>query len=990
MSTPRVDPAKRDAAPHCARGDDERAALVQGAHPHGYLLTSGPPHAGGASATASPGWRTRTDLLPGATLHLHPRTVLSAAEQGSPDGRHTIVLLGHPVDAAAGTADGTRIAHDLLASWLTSGEEALVRQAAELGGRWTLFAGVGQRAADSSAPPAPPRSSTTLLVIPDTHATQPVFHAVAGDHLALGSTPALVAEILDLPVDESALTLLDELATRRKGAVTYLPGRRTAYRGLDPLVPNCLLRIDLADHPTHRPTIAQERFWPWRERVETRDVDAVYRAFRARIGAHTDLLASLGRPVLSLTAGGDSAVTAAIAHRQVRERDGFAFTYVNPRDARRGPAALADVTGASAVAAQLGIAHRVLRWRQPEAGGAFDELHRRTYAPLVPSRGAAHAMWADLPRSGAAGPDDQPGLVQLQSNCGETGTTFIRHRTDEPLSPLRLARMMMNATDGLEDLAEQMYGDYLDYAQLSPARLLGYDHHDVFYWEQRIGRWGWQKFTDGDFGHRILLPFNDRVLLETMLSLPYPLREARVLFAKVLAEVPAARVPTVRPPRLPAVTRALGGTLPGRVGKGLDRRARRAVDGLGRSAALRRFGFARGYAVSPAGAAPPVRGWSRQALPGGQATLHVHPGLSHAVVGDERRWVLALGEPVAICAGRPGAGVVGAGVVGAEPVAAGLHELLSGGDFSGGDAEGQGTSGTAVRAAALLAGSWLVVLHDGSSDGGTVVLTDALGSIPAYPSTDGRGVRSHRGLDPAESDAAVADPLGPDSYAWTAGPLGITPLEVRPLDAVLTDEHLAEIAEAAERDGITRSSRLTAHVDLLRSLGPVRLGLTGDEGSGELLDLLARSSDVRAVTWWDRLADDSAAEEVFAASARAAEAGVPHRVLGVREDVDGGRAGELAREHAHAALERTMSSPRSGSAPRDMLALGPVLDDALPASAVLWLGATRVSQESAGSSTETSTDRSIGSARARVWDQVQGVRQIALPFSDRLLPLLPQ
>ena len=200
-------------------------------------------------------------------------------------------------------------------------------------------------------------------------------------------------------------------------------------------------------------------------------------------------------------------------------------------------------------------------------------------------------MWADLPRD----------LVQLQSNCAESGTTFIRRRTDEPLSPLRLVRMMMHADDGLEDLAGQMYGGYLDYADVTPDRMLGHDHHDLFYWEQRVGRWGWQKFTDGDLGHRILLPFNDRVLLETMLSLPYPQRAAKVLFERLFSEVAAARLPSRPAPAASSVARsvarAVGGGAPGPVGR-LGRRVAGRVERGARERLLReaeaRLAWARG------------------------------------------------------------------------------------------------------------------------------------------------------------------------------------------------------------------------------------------------------------------------------------------------------------------------------------------------------------------------------------------------------------
>ncbi|WP_131106303.1 hypothetical protein [Ornithinimicrobium sufpigmenti] len=939
----------------------DEAAVLDGAHPHGYLLVN----AGTAPAQDTRGWRTEPDLLPGTVLHLHPRTVLSRGR----GGRGTVVLLGHPVDVAAGIIEGDRIAGRLAGTWDLGGQDALVREAASLGGRWTLLA----------APRADAAPVAELLVVPDTHATQPVFSAVAGGRFALASTPALVARTLELAVDEPALTLLEELRRRRGGAVTYLPGRRTAYLGLEPLAPNCLLRVRL--RPEDPPTVRQERFWPWRQREETTDVRAVYRAFRERLAAHAQLLAGLGRPALSLTAGWDSRVTAAVAQDALRAGDGFAFTYVNPRDARGGRAAMADVTGASAVSAQLGIPHRVLRWRQPPPGGTFDVLHRRTYAPLLPSRGAAHAMWADLPRDGS--------LVQLQSNGGETGTTFIRARTAEPLSPLRLARMMMGASEGLEDLAGQMYDGYQEYAAMTAERLLGYDHHDVFYWEQRMGRWGWQKFTDGDFGHRILLPFNDRVLLETMLSLPYPQREAKVLFQRMLAEEPAARLParrttgraapeTTAATRLGALTRRVGTLLPGAAGR-LGHRAGGRLERLDRErvrlTGLDRLTFPRGYAVLPASATGSVPtsvptsreaarsasrpGWVRTELPGGTMTLEAHPALPHAQVPLEDGGVLVLGEPVD----------VETGLVGAAEVARALAEQLR---------THPGTPAAALAAveqrAATLAGGWLVLL---STPARTVVLPDPLASLGLHLLQDGSGVVSHAGLVPAPTTC-----LGADHLLAAAGPLGLVPLHPVPLP-VLVD--LPGAARHAADQGWTRRSRLARHTELLGSRGPVWLGLTGKEASRELLALLAEAQvDVHTVSWWDRLAPDEGADPVFAASALAADAGVPHRVVGLREDVDGshGDPGRAAREVADAALAQTWPAQDG----RDRLPVSDALDQALPEDAVLWLG----SQPSPPRALGAPAGPAAVCCSPRLVDLVQGVRPVALPFSDRLLTLPPR
>lgn len=919
-------------------GEVRADRVLDGAHPHGYLLLS--------SSVTPPddvtGWVSRGDLVPGTTLYLHPRTVLSC-ERGATG---TVVLLGHPVDVGAGITDGHRIASRLAGTWDLRGDDALVREAAELGGRWTLL---GASARRDGGP-----VHGYLLVVPDAHATQPVFSAVSAGRLALGSTPALVAAALDLAVDEKALALLAQLRERRKGAVTYLPGRLTPYLGLDPLPPNLLLRADLGE----RPALRRERFWPWQERVETDDVGTVHAAFRERLTAHTTLLTGLGRPAVSLTAGTDSRVTAAVARQALREREGFAFTYVNPRDARGGRAAMADVTAASAVAARLGLPHRVLRWRAPTPGGTFDVLHRRTYAPLVPSRGAAHAMWADLPHD----------LVQLQSNCAETGTTFYRRRTAEPLSPARLTRIMLNATEGHEDLAEDLFGDYLDFAQLGPDRLLGYDHHDLLYWEQRIGRWGWQKFTDGDFGHRIMLPFNDRVLLETMLSLPYPMREGKVLFERLFSEEPAARVPARTTTLGESVARSVAGRIPGRWGQAVGKRIQRAATGRARRSDHERLAWARGYAVLPPPELPVPAGWTRVPLPGQLLTLFAHPGLPYAVREEGRSWVLVLGEPVR----------VEEGLVGASAVAARLATMLETAPLQ-----------EVKTAAASLAGSWLVAV---STPGRSVVLTDPLASLGAHLTPDGRGVVSHATLAGA---APTVDPSSgvvcSDEMAVTSGPLGRGALSRVPLSGSVD---LDRLAGAAAASGLTRTGRLQRHAAVLRDRGPVWVGVGGDPGSADLLRLLvadrSHGAGVTALTWWDRLAPDTVAETVFTAGELAARVGVPHRVVGVREDVDGtdGPAGRAGRERARRALETTWGtrvvSPAPDGAP-EVLPLGDVIDQVLPRSGVLWLGAVPRRPRVLGAPGGVPDVR-----RPATRDLVQGVRQVALPFSDRLLDLLPE
>ncbi|KUG52492.1 hypothetical protein AVL62_14300 [Serinicoccus chungangensis] len=900
----------------------DEAAVLLGAHPHGYLLLVG--DARGAAPPDCRGWRAMSGLLPGSTLHLQPRTVLGHAR--GPLHDRDVVLLGHPVDVAAGLTDPTEVAGRLATTWARSGSDALVREVADLGGRWTLLA--GRRASpdgDAVAPDARGRTDepVELLVVPDTHATQPVHVGGAARGAAVASAPALVAGALGLDPDERALELLDLLRERRSGRVTYLPGLRTAYLGVEALVPNSLLRLRLDAAGLE---VGQRRFWPFRPRVATEDVDAVYAAFRERFTAHVELLAGLGRPAVSLTGGLDSRVTAAVAAPALRAVDGFAFTYLNPRDAARSRAAVEDVTVAREAARALGLPHRVLRWRQPPAHGTFDVLHRRTYAPQLPSRGAAHAMWADLPRD----------LVQLQSNGGETGTTFVRHRPEHVLTPRRLTELYLGSGADVDDaLVGELYGDYLDRVPMHADALLGFDDYDVLYWEQRMGRWGWQKFVDGDFGHRILLPFNDRVLLETMLSLPYPLRRDRALFERLLADAGVRHLPGEAPATVdatPSRTRATGGPGPRSLRTGA-RRLRRAVGrrvgshrgpaataGTDRSPAPHEpspGAGARSFAVLPSRwSGRPPGGLRRHPLPGRRLSLWAHPGLPRAVTGDASAWVLVVGDPVDVPDGLDDA----------ADVARLLHRLL---------AHGAGLGAATGRAAALC-GSWTVVLA--GPQGGRVV-TDPLPSSDLRVCGGGTMIVGDPALA-AALGAGEGEPLGADRLAQTP-PAGPRTWRTGALPVL----HAQAAAQGADAE-----RRLAAHVALLARRGRPVLGLDAGADLLALAPALGRAAEgsagpgapVEAVTWWHP-ADGDSTRAMISSGDRALRAGVDQRLVLV-DDAD---PVEVAR----------------------------ALDRAVPADAVLWLG------HRPGAATDRRT-RALLAA-------LPPTRRVALPWSDRLLPLLP-
>ena len=500
------------------RGKGDQAALERytvenAAFGHGYLLWNG------ASRPAEiEGWRSVK--VGGFTYATHPRTVMTRVSSGPlapPWSARHVVLLGHPVDVATASRNPTRIARRLLATLETHGRDAALREAAYLGGRLTAVLHEPRR----------------MTVVPDTHASQPVFWS-EGRGVAVGSHASLVAKALDREPDDNDMALYDGIrAIRRRGTI-YMPGMSTPWQDVHPIVPNCYLEVRL--ELIGRPTVTHRRFWPFEERVENDDVDAVYARFRELFLEHVGLLSGFGRTAISLTAGLDSRVTlAALAGR--RAKDMFAFTYAHPRNIGEQTAVAEDVYGASELAFLVGLPHRLLYWRNPEncwrqdRATVFLAAYERTWPERHGSLGSAYAMYADLPHD----------IIELQSNLAETGTTNSRPRTGEPITPVRLAVLWLDKRFADHPQYHRPFADFIDQAEFSAERLLGYDHHDIFYWEHRMSRWASRKFQEGDLSHRVLLPFNDRRLIETMLSLPQPLRAAKVLYTRLLDEVPHLR-----------------------------------------------------------------------------------------------------------------------------------------------------------------------------------------------------------------------------------------------------------------------------------------------------------------------------------------------------------------------------------------------------------------------------------------------------------------
>lgn len=415
-----------------------------------------------------------------------------------------VVLVGQPVDLDAGTHDGREIAARVASLMRRDGVEGATRYVAYLGGRFTCFI----------------HNGSTLEIIPDCHATQSIYWRDSSDGFTASSHVELVGGGGLAELDEHALWMYERLVELRRGAGTkYFPGIVTTYQDVRPVMPNCSLHVDtVAGQVEHR------RFYPFSDLVR-RDVNEAYETFEELFRTHVRLLSRLGTVGISLTSGLDSRVTLA-GSCSFLPPGSFTFTFYRAADVSGAHAD--DMYEANRLAWEFGLPHRVLRWGGRNRDEPFDRIFSATWPRLGQARTIAQAFYSQLPRD----------IVHFQSTIAETGTAFYKRRDATDISAKRLTYLWHGPAVVDEPGFVAAFDDFIEFSDFRPEKLYNLDYHDAFYWEHRNARWAANRYHEADLAHRVVHPFNQRGLIEAMLSIPVDNRSEKILLHRLVDRFP--------------------------------------------------------------------------------------------------------------------------------------------------------------------------------------------------------------------------------------------------------------------------------------------------------------------------------------------------------------------------------------------------------------------------------------------------------------------
>ncbi len=426
-------------------------------------------------------------------VRVHPALGWASARHGELE----VLVLGDPVDLEARTTDTSAIAASISRT-LVLGRDAVVRQVAFLGGRFTCVVWDGSE----------------VVVIPDCVASLPLYWHESGGRIVLSSFAHLVGELVGAAVNTAVKQLMARAKEMKTPGTLYWPGIETPFLDVLPVLPNHLLRVT-------RRGAEHERFYPFADTTLLTSADEAYEAFRQTFELHTRLLCGLGRTGISLTAGVDSRTTLKAARGHLG-RDSLSWTYYNFDRPHKGMQA--DLLAANRLAGEYSLEHRIVAIETSQ-DAAFDAAYARSFKHTPQFRALAHAYHDQIPHD----------VVELQSMVAEVGTGFYKRREGPPTVE-RLTALYSSSEFGALPEVRQAMERYVQYARFEPGALGDLDYHDLFYWETRIGRWGTLRMQEVDLSHRLVLPFNARAVVEALQAPPLQDRVAKQALLRYLED----------------------------------------------------------------------------------------------------------------------------------------------------------------------------------------------------------------------------------------------------------------------------------------------------------------------------------------------------------------------------------------------------------------------------------------------------------------------
>lgn len=350
-------------------------------------------------------------------------------------------------------------------------------------------------------------SSDELIVVGDATGMQTTFYCRVNDGTYISSHTNCIGDLLNLPWD----SYVERLAGYRFFHLfgNSLPGDLTQYSQVKRLVPNHYICLDNGNFASHR------FYWPCRKQVSSNDI---VNQTAALLQNSLELIAQKwDRPAISTTGGCDSKTTLACASKHFEK---FRYYSYISSDSEK-----VDAEAAHKICDNLGLKHDIHIISDRDSDYPDVEIVRallfwNSGGILMPNKNDVRKRCYFMQCNDFD--------VEVKSWASEIGRAYYSKRfagrTDFGSTPTPRKcttlykvffhnRQLVRETDRV---FEEYLNSYFDQDKVSPI-----EWQEQFFWEFRVASWNGLVITgEHSFTDTIVIPYNNRRILELLLSMP--------------------------------------------------------------------------------------------------------------------------------------------------------------------------------------------------------------------------------------------------------------------------------------------------------------------------------------------------------------------------------------------------------------------------------------------------------------------------------------
>lgn len=349
-----------------------------------------------------------------------------------------------------------------------------------------------------------------ILGVQDCAGIKALYYGNIENSSCFTSHPQLVADIYSLTMDP----FVKKLVTNRFYNIgnRYLPGDLSPFKELKRIGANVYIKLNKsAEFSVHR-------FYPVRPLVKCETEEDYEKGIQQAYNIlHKNIeLASIKWPnsAISLSGGTDSKTTLACANGLY---DKFGYFSFQSKDTE-----ITDSKAAHEICEKIGLEHNI--YPIPSNNDEIED-YEELKALIVHSYGYIRRLAEREVRKHICMYRWNYFDTEIKSWISEIVRVFFERKYGVNF-PKRLSARHFSIfqtryflSPYLLSESDKIYKEYMKKFDLEEAKF-NFEHTDMYYWEVRMSNWGMMVTQSLDICHRITFPFNNRRLIELMLTLP--------------------------------------------------------------------------------------------------------------------------------------------------------------------------------------------------------------------------------------------------------------------------------------------------------------------------------------------------------------------------------------------------------------------------------------------------------------------------------------